>query len=67
MQIIPRSLSERLLAEYHASLAAKAPGILDVWLRVVWQLLDWIAARPGQALYFGSYNAQRVLKNSCPH
>jgi hypothetical protein len=58
MQIMPRSLSERLLEEYEASLAAKASGTVDAYLRAVRQLLDWVAARPGNA---GNFHPDRGL------
>lgn len=61
MQITSRSLSERLLEEYHASLAAKAPGTVDAYLRAVRQLLDWIAARPGNA---GDFHPEFLTKTA---
>ncbi len=61
MQIIPRSISERLLEEYRGSLVAKAPGTVDAYLRAVRQLLDWIAARPGNA---GDFHPELLTKTA---
>ncbi len=61
MQMISRSLSERLLEEYQDSLAAKAPGTVDAYLRAVRQLLEWVSARPGNA---GDFHPELLTKTA---
>jgi site-specific recombinase XerC len=58
---LPISQTQTLLTEYEAFLIGKTPSTVDAYLRVLRQLVQWVAQRPGSG---GEFHPQLLTKTA---